>query len=111
MNKERQNILRAQEESGYGERYKAGRNLHRVNFFCAAPEAKSVYLVGDFNKWDGNATPMTRMPDGRWMATLEIRHGHHQYVFLVDGKPTLDPNATGKARNHQNEPVSLIAIS
>jgi hypothetical protein len=54
---------------------------------------------------------MTRMPDGRWMASLELPHGYHQYLFLVDGKPVLDPAATGKARNEKNETVSLVAIS
>jgi len=92
-------------------RYSAKRNLHRANFFCRAPEAKRVTIVGDFNKWDPQATPMIRMPDGRWMASLELRHGYHQYLFLVDGQPLLDPTATGKARNERNEPVSLVAIS
>jgi 1,4-alpha-glucan branching enzyme len=92
-------------------RYSAKRNLHHVDFFCCAPKAKQVMLVGDFNGWDPAATPMRRMPDGRWMASLELPHGYQQYVFLVDGKPVLDPNATGKARNKRNESVSLIAVS
>ncbi len=68
-------------------------------------------LVGDFNQWDPHATPMTRMPDGQWMASLELPHGRHRYVFLVDGKRVLDPAATGRARGEQNSPVSLLAIS
>jgi 1,4-alpha-glucan branching enzyme len=87
----------------------AKRNLHHVYFFCAAPEAREVLLAGDFNR--GDPTPMRRMPDGRWMASLELPHGHHQYVFLVDGKHALDPNASGKTRNKRNEPVSLISVS
>ncbi|HOS76351.1 MAG TPA: hypothetical protein PKW12_13940 [Verrucomicrobiota bacterium] len=51
------------------------------------------------------------MPDGGWTIRLELPHGHHQYVFLVDGQPTLDPNAMGKVHNERNEVVSLIAIS
>jgi hypothetical protein len=54
---------------------------------------------------------MLRMPDGRWMASLELPHGYHQYVFLVDDQPVLDPNASGTARNERNELVSLIALS
>ena len=92
-------------------RYSAKRNLHRVNFFCRAAQAKQVSLVGGFNHWNPAATPMHRTPDGRWMASLELPHGYHQYLFLVDGQPVLDPTATGKARNERNEPVSLIAIS
>jgi len=91
--------------------YSAGRQQHQVTFFCDAPGAKTVTLAGDFNQWDPAATPMRRTPDGRWMASLELHHGHHRYRFLVDGTPTLDPNASGIARNDRNERVSLIAVS
>ena len=85
--------------------------LHLVNFVCHAPQAKSVSLVGDFNGWQPNGHLMARMPDGGWTIRLELPHGHHQYLFLVDGKPTLDPNAMGKVRNDHHDTVSLIAIS
>ena len=87
------------------------RPLHLVNFFCHAPQAKSVSLIGDFNGWQPNGHLMNRMPDGGWTIRVELPHGHHQYLFLVDGKPTLDPNAMGKVHNERNETVSLIAIS
>jgi 1,4-alpha-glucan branching enzyme len=87
------------------------RVLHLVDFFCRAPQAKTVALVGDFNQWNPKAHPMTRMPDGVWFIRMELPHGHHQYLFLVDGTPTLDPNAMGKVHNERNETVSLIAIS
>jgi 1,4-alpha-glucan branching enzyme len=87
------------------------RTLHLVNFFYHAPQAKLVALIGDFNAWDPKAHVMTRMPDGGWTIRLELPHGHHQYLFLVDGKAMLDPNAMGKVHNERNETVSLIAIS
>jgi 1,4-alpha-glucan branching enzyme len=92
-------------------RYSAKRNLHRAAFFCHAPEAKRVSLIGDFNNWNPNATPMIRQPDGQWMVSLELRHGYHQYAFLVDGKRVLDRNGAGRTRDSQNQPVSLVAIS
>ena len=82
-----------------------------MDFFCDAPGASYVCLVGDFNRWNMAATPMLRTPDGRWMASLELHHGHHRYLFVADGKPKLDPNATGIVRNERNERVSLIAVS
>ena len=87
------------------------RVLHLVDFIYLAPKAQTVALIGDFNKWDPKAHPMTRRPDGGWSIRMELPHGHHQYQFLVDGKPTLDPNAMGTVRNENNEAVSLIAIS
>ena len=93
------------------QRYSAKRTSHHVDFFCDAPTAGSVQLVGDFNGWDLTATPMRRMPNGRWMASLELHHGHHRYLFIVDGEPMLDPKANGIARDDQNNRVSLIAVS
>ncbi len=92
-------------------RYSAKRTRHHIDFFCHAPGAKQVSLAGDFNDWQPMANPMQRMPDGNWMLSLELSHGYHQYVFLVDGRSVLDQNATGTARNERNEPVSLIAVS
>jgi len=82
-----------------------------VNFYCAAPRAKSVYLAGDFNAWDFRSLPMERRVDGWWFRQVPLPHGHHRYRFLVDGKPVLDPQATGVARNERNEEVSLVAVS
>ena len=92
-------------------RYSAHRNLHAVSFVCNAPQAQSVSLVGDFNKWDAAANPMQRMPDGAWLLKLELRHGHHRYAFLVDGHVTLDPRAQGITRNDQGQRVSLVPVS
>ena len=93
------------------ERYSAKRTRHHVDFFCHAPVATRVSLVSDFNGWDRVANPMRQLPDGRWMTSLDLHHGHHRYLFVIDGMPRLDPRASGVARNDDNEPVSLIAVS
>ena len=82
-----------------------------ISFFCAAPDAKSVHLMGDFNGWSPTAHPMERRKDGWWYLQVSLTHGHHQYQFLVDGTPTLDPHATGTVRNDRYEQVSLMAVS
>jgi len=92
-------------------RYSAKRMLKPVNFFCNAPEARHVTVVGDFNDWQADANPMRRQPDGGWAAQIPLHHGHHLYLFLVDGQPLLDPRAQGYARNARNERVSMIAVS
>jgi len=93
------------------QRYSAKKMRKPVNFVCWAPQATSVYLVGDFNEWDASAHPMLRQPDGAWLIQVPLHHGHHQYRFLVDGKPELDPRASGVARDRAGERVSLIAVS
>jgi 1,4-alpha-glucan branching enzyme len=82
-----------------------------VNFRCVAPHAKTVSVAGDFNEWQPRAHPMRRQMDGSWLLQVALKHGHHHYRFLVDGKPTLDPRAHGVVRNEQGEQVSLICVS
>ncbi len=85
--------------------------LRTINFICHAPQAKAVSLVGDFNQWMAVAHPMRQMPDRSWLLSLDLKHGHHRYAFLVDGVLTLDPHAQGVTRNDKGERVSLVAIS
>lgn len=56
----------------------------RLLFADAA--AKSVAVVGDFNRWDAEATPLARSSIGTWAATIRLSPGRHEYAFLVDGK-------------------------
>ena len=84
-------------------------SVRPINFYCAAPRAQSVAIVGDFTEW--RPSPMKRSVDGWWFAQVELSHGHHQYRFLIDGRPILDPHATGMARDERNEQASLIAVS
>src|SRR6478672_646612 len=91
------------------DRYSAKKMAKPVNFVCVAPSAGEVNLVGDFNGWNSGANPMKRQPDGAWLIQVPLYHGHHQYVFMVDGKAVLDPKAQGIARNQKGEKVSLIA--
>ena len=93
------------------DRYSAKKMLKPVNFFCSAPDAAAVSVVGDFNHWNPKMNLMKQGPDGAWHAQVPLHHGHHHYYFLVDGQPKLDPRAQGVARNERNERVSLMSVS
>ena len=82
--------------------------LKRINFYFAAPRAKLVCLACDTHQW--HPEQMERLSDGWWFVQAHLGHGHHQYRFLVDGEPTLDPHAPGMARDEHNEPVSVIMV-
>jgi 1,4-alpha-glucan branching enzyme len=89
----------------------ASKPLRAINFICNAPQAQSISLVGDFNGWNPASHRMKQMPDGAWLLTVELKHGHHRYAFLVDGALTLDPRAQGITRNDHGERVSLVPVS
>lgn len=80
-----------------------------ISFLCAAPQARSVELEGDFNNW--MPSPMVRSVDGWWVAQVELCRGLHLYRFLLDGRPMLDLSAHGIACNEEGEKVSLIEVS
>lgn len=69
-------------------------------FVFKAPQAKRVALIGDFNRWDPSAKPMTRSPDGElWAVSVPIMPGRHVYAFMVDDSIfVVDPRAP-KARD------------
>ena len=51
----------------------------------AAQGGKSIRLVGDFNDWDQNATPMKTSKDGSFMATVELAPDkEYHFKYLID---------------------------
>jgi len=71
-------------------RYSKIGNLCSVTFSLAksaAPSARSVHLVGDFNGWSGTANPMTRSKNGSFSASLSLeRNREYQFRYLIDGE-------------------------
>ena len=58
-----------------------------VTFVFQAPGASRVSLVGDFNGWDPDATPLARATTGEiWTAQVPLEHGLHAYAFVIDGR-------------------------
>jgi 1,4-alpha-glucan branching enzyme len=58
----------------------------RIPFEFLAPEAKEVYLAGDFNNWDFSVHPMKKDKKGKWKITLSLKPGRYEYRFLIDGR-------------------------
>lgn len=66
-----------------------------VRFSHLAPTAHDVSLVGTFNDWDPNVTPMERQPAGEWSVTVDLPSGRYQYLYVVDGHLCGDPECDG----------------
>lgn len=65
----------------------------RVAFFCIGyPNAKAISIVGDFNNWNEDDSPMQKLPDGSWFAELVMSSGRTiNYNYSVDGVYRPDP--------------------
>jgi len=55
-------------------------------FRCAAPNAKAVFLAGDFNGWSDYASPVQKSADGFWTVALALLPGRYEFKFIVDGQ-------------------------
>ncbi len=62
--------------------HRTGKNA--VTFRVWAPHAESVSVVGDFNSWDGEKSPMTRMSDGEiWEAVVKGIKRFDTYKYCI----------------------------
>ena len=51
----------------------------------AAPGARNVSIVGDFNGWNIYANPMKKLKSGDFTITLELQSGkEYQFRYLID---------------------------
>ena len=66
----------------------------KVQFEFQAPEAKEVYLAGEFNNWDARANLMEKEKNGIWKAALSLKPGRYEYRFIVDGRWENDPSCS-----------------
>jgi 1,4-alpha-glucan branching enzyme len=75
-------------DSGIKKQYLKTRKTCKVTFRLpkmAAPSAKAVCIVGDFNGWSIYANPMKRLKTGDFTITLEVEPGkEYQFRYLID---------------------------
>lgn len=70
------------------------RGLHAAvkEFTLHAPQAGSVYVLGDFNNWQkSDANMLTKLENGEWSCHFTLNRGKYRYKFLVDDKWHNDP--------------------
>lgn len=62
-----------------------------VKFTYRDQYAGAVFLAGDFNGWNGTATPMQK-DNGVWSVVVPLSPGSHEYKFVIDGQWVADPD-------------------
>lgn len=56
-----------------------------------------VSVIGDFNHWDPNASPMSRSADGTWSAVVNLKVGSHLFKYrLKTGETIVAPGYATK---------------
>lgn len=76
----------------------------------SAPNAKDVYLAGDFNNWKLDEKSRMISDNGIWKKNLNLESGKYRYRFVVDGIWLDDRNNPKKEVNPYGETDSLIEV-
>ncbi|MBP7829105.1 MAG: ankyrin repeat domain-containing protein [Kiritimatiellae bacterium] len=85
-------------------------SMVRVYFDYDAPIARTVSVVGTFNEWRENVTPMKRREDdGWWYAEVDLFPGRYFYKIYADGGWFTDLKALEhEADPHRNVDNSIL---
>ncbi len=81
-----------------------------VEFVFPDPNAKEVYVAGDFNSWRVGEDSRLEKKNGVWVKSISLPPGRYRYRFVVDGKWIDDPNNPMKEKNPYGELDSLLNI-
>ncbi len=75
--------------------YLHGRNdMIRVTLNVVLPQAKTVAVLGTFNKWGEKPIMLKKAGKGLFIVTLKLKPGIYQYVYQVNGRKIIsDPHA------------------
>ncbi len=84
-----------------------------VKFTIEAPEAKHVYVVGDWNDWNATADPLhDDNSDGVWETDIKLESGReYRYQFYIDDNAWVaDPKAPLKIDDGFGGQNSILRI-
>ena len=82
-----------------------------VVFCVKAPDAKEVYVAGDFNNWKVDDSSRMEPDNGAWKKRLGLKTGKYHYRFVIDGAWREDVDNPVKEINPYGEMNSLIEVS
>ena len=72
----------------------------KVTFTVPAEEAKNVAVVGSFNEWNAEATPLKKLKNGSFKGTVDLESGNsYEFRYIVDGEYVNEEQADGFAWN------------
>jgi alpha-amylase/alpha-mannosidase (GH57 family) len=82
-----------------------------VQFAYNGKAERSVALVGDFNGWSKDETPMTRDEAGSWHVMVPLAPGIFQYKFVIDGTEYVtDPANTVSVDNYNRSAHNSVFV-
>ncbi|MBU4252760.1 MAG: AAA family ATPase [Candidatus Omnitrophica bacterium] len=65
--------------------------LNEIVLSLSAPDAKEVYIAGEFNNWKLDENSRMEQTNGCWTKRLNLNNGNYRYRFVIDGNWSEDP--------------------
>ena len=66
--------------------YLKSKPVCKVTFEVSAKEANSISVVGDFNEWNAEATPLKKLKNKKFKGIVSLEKGNsYEFKYLVDG--------------------------
>ena len=82
-----------------------------ILFVLNAPNARNVYLTGEFTNWSREGIRMEKdEKTGFWKTVLHLEPGEYEYRFIVDGIWIKDSNNTDSVLNEFGQENSLLIV-
>jgi 1,4-alpha-glucan branching enzyme len=85
--------------------------VRRVPFTVKIDDAREVALAADFNGWTPSTTPLRKVQEGAWSATLELPPGEYQYRLVVDGRWCDHPEAPRRVPNPYGTENCVLTVA
>jgi hypothetical protein len=85
--------------------------INTITLTVKAPDAKEVYIAGEFNNWKLDDHSRMEKTNGCWTKRLSLDKGKYRYRFVIDGNWSEDPANPLKQLNPYGAMDSLIEIN
>ena len=84
--------------------------LNKITLTVKAPNAKEVYLAGEFNNWKLDDNSRMEQNNGSWSKSINLNSGKYRYRFVIDGNWSEDPGNPLKQVNPYGTMDSLLEV-
>lgn len=92
--------------------YLKSKPVCKVTFEVAAKEANNVSVVGDFNKWNSEATPLKKLKNGKFKGVVPFEKGSaFEFKYIIDGAYVNEESAdTYKWNDYANSENGVLEL-
>jgi len=85
--------------------------LNEIVLSVKAPQAREVYVAGEFNNWKLDENSKMEQNNGSWSKRLKLDNGKYRYRFVIDGDWVEDSNNSRKELNPYGTMDSLLEVN